>query len=128
MSYLLFKIDSDPFKLLNFRKHHYETKDPNSTDLSVEQEDSEVSSQELSQGSMLSQASSEVVPSDSEVSIECRVCKDHIEIDSVQEYTACTEPNGNPHFAAHFVCLGLFPKLARDHKCIKFATKCPRHC
>ena len=115
-------------KFMNFRKHHYATKEPNSTDLNGEQDDTEESSQELSQGSVLSHASSEVVPSDSEVSIECRICKDHIEIDSVQEYTACTEPNGNPHFASHFVCIGLFPKFARDRKCIRSATKCPRHC
>jgi len=71
-------------------KHKYETKDPNNPDPEL---DSEVSSQELSQGSESSRAPSVgTVNSENEVFVDCRVCKEPIVLDCVQEYIACTEP------------------------------------
>ena len=106
-----------------FRKHRYETKDPNNPDQEL---DSEVSSQDLSQGSRVSHASS-VGNSENEVFVDCRVCKEPIVLDCVQEYIACTEPNGNAHFAAHFVCLGFYPKGSSHRKSIRATYRCPRH-
>ena len=102
----------------DFRKHDYETKDDTNQD-EMEIDDSE-SSQELSQGSKVSAA-------DEEVMVDCRVCREPILIDSVHEFTACTEPSGEAHFAAHFVCLGLYPTTSQERKVIKTCTKCPRH-
>ena len=87
----------------------------------MEVDDSEMSSQG-------SKASSEVLQdSETEVFVNCRVCTEPILVDNVREYTACTVPIGNAHFAAHFVCLGLHPKDSTERMTIKAATKCPRH-
>ena len=89
-----------------------------------EVDDSEQSSQELSQAS---KESSEGIISDSEVSVDCRLCKEPIIVDHVEEFTACTKPCGDVHFAAHFICLGLYPRGASDCRSIKSVTRCPRH-
>ena len=113
------------YTLFILRKHKYETKDPNNPDPEL---DSEVSSQELSQGSESSRAPSVgTVNSENEVFVDCRVCKEPIVLDCVQEYIACTEPNGNVHFAAHFVCLGFYPKGSSQRKSVRATYRCPRH-
>ena len=85
-------------------------------------EDAEESSQELSQTSTVS-----VTTSETESTIECRLCRESINLDEVEEYTACTKPSGTAHFAAHFVCLGLYPRGVGDRRPIKSVTRCPKH-
>jgi len=100
-------------------KHKYVTEDEENE--SLELDDSEKSSQELSQ------ASCEGITSDSEVSVDCRLCREPILVDHVEKFAACTKPSGDVHFAAHFVCMGLYPKGASDRRSIKSVTRCPKH-
>ena len=108
------------FQLLFQRKHKYKTKDEDEE--AIEVDDSDESSQELSQASKVSSQGST-----SEVSVDCRLCREPIIVDNVEEFTACTKPGGSVHFAAHFECMGLYPKGASDRRSIKSVTRCPKH-
>ena len=99
--------------------------DPNAEE-DVEMEESEASSQELSQGSSMSQASS-LGDKDAEMSIDCRICREPILLDNVTELIACTIPSGIAHFGSHFECLGFYPKASRDRESIRGTYRCPRH-
>jgi hypothetical protein len=109
-----------------FRKHQYTTEDLENPSVEMDSE-SETSSQDVFHGSFVSQASSGVDNPEAEVSVDCRVCKEPIFLDCVQDYFACTQPSGRAHYPAHFVCLGFYTRGPIERKSIRASYRCPRH-
>jgi len=101
-------------------KHQY------STQPEGEISETEESSQDLSQGSVSSQESQHR-NMDTDATTDCRVCKEPIFLDCVQDFIACTQPSGSVHFSAHFVCLGFYTQSAVERKALRASYRCPRH-